>query len=156
MNMNPDLDVTLASKMADLTYSLLENCQEKQEYIAHQLKISVSEFKCLRSFHDDTVLSVKDIARRMELTSSRLTRIIDGLVERGFVTRDINASDRRVMDVTLTKKGKSVAHQLDRDYTELHDQILSNIDPPSRVAVIAALERLSAAMGAWVEKRPVQ
>ena len=137
--------------MADLTYSLLENCQEKQEYIARQLNISVSEFKCLRSFHSDTVLAVKDIAARMNLTSSRLTRIIDGLVLKEFVTRDINPQDRRLMDVRLTEKGKGVAQQLDKDYTLLHEQILSNIDPDSRSAVITALENLSVAMNAWIE-----
>lgn len=151
--MKQETDQSLAVKMADLTYSLLENCQEKQEYIAEQLNISISEFKCLRSFHQDSVLSVKEIAGRMGLTSSRLTRIIDGLVEKKFVTRDINAHDRRLMDVALTESGATVAFQLDKDYTKLHSQILSNIDPASREAVIFALENLSAAMQSWIEKK---
>ena len=141
---------SLAEKMADLTYKLLENCQEKQEYIAQQMNISVSEFKCLRSFRSDPVLSVKEIAQRMNLTSSRLTRIIDGLVLKELVTRDINTSDRRLMDVALTAKGKEISFRLDKDYTHLHQEILANIEKPSRQAVITALENLSRAMSAWV------
>jgi DNA-binding MarR family transcriptional regulator len=143
----------LAVKMAELTYRLLEHCQEKQEYIAGKLNVSVSEFKCLRSFRDATILSVKAIAERMSLTSSRLTRIIDGLVEKNLVTRSINTEDRRLMDIELTPEGRNLAQQLNRDYSGVHEQILSNLPPESRRAVIQALEDLAYAMSTWVSHK---
>ena len=144
-------DHGLAEKMADLTYKLLENCTEKQEYIAEKLNLSISEFRCLRSFYIDTTLSVKELASRMNLTSSRLTRIIDGLVAKNFVTRTINAEDRRVMDVALTKDGFSVTRRLNTDYVSIHEQILDKIPQNSRAAVIRALDDLSNAMSAWAK-----
>ncbi len=141
----------LAERMADLTYKLLENCTEKQEFIAEKLQLSLSEFRCLRSFNTDTTLSVKELASRMNLTSSRLTRIIDGLAEKQFVTRTINGRDRRVMDVTLTKEGLSVTRRLNQDYVAIHEQILGNIPANSRPAVIRALDDLSNAMTAWAK-----
>jgi len=150
-NTNQQNTTHLAVRMADLTFNLLENCQEKQEFIAEKLNLSVSEFRCLRSFHNDSVLSVKETAARMNLTSSRLTRIIDGLVEKGFVTRNLNVDDRRVMDVALTAEGESVSKRLNKDYTELHEEILGNISPESRDAVIQALDKLSLAMNKWMD-----
>jgi len=142
-------DIDLAQRMADLTYKLLENCTEKQEYIAEKLNLSLSEFRCLRIFADDTTLSVKELATRMNLTSSRLTRIIDGLVDKDFVTRTINTHDRRVMDVSLTRDGRDVAQRLNSDYVSLHQDILASIPASSRTAVIRALDELSLAMNAW-------
>ena len=57
-------DQQLAERMADLTYRLLENCTEKQEYIAEKFALSLSEFRCLRSVQSDKTLCVKDIAQR--------------------------------------------------------------------------------------------
>lgn len=140
----------LADTMAELTYTLLENCQEKQQYIAENLKLSVSEFKCLRSFRNEGILSVKELAKRMNLTSSRMTRIIDGLVEKGYVTRDFNPQDRRVIDVALTKEGTEITRKLNIDYVSIHEDILSHMQPSSRPAVIKALRELSEAMKAWI------
>lgn len=141
----------MAEQMAELTYRLLENCTEKQEYIAEKFHLSLSEFRCLRAFRDDRTLSVKDIAHRMSLTSSRLTRIVDGLVAKRYVTREINAIDRRVMDITLTPEGLSCANSLNCDYVSLHEQILEKIPVGTRQTVIRTLGELAVAMTAWMQ-----
>lgn len=139
----------LAMRMADLTYELLHNCSEKLEYLAETLGLALSEFKCLRAFHRETSLSVKDIACRMNLTSSRLTRIVDGLEEKGLVRREIHRDDRRVIHVVLTEKGLEATKVMVRETTDMHASILQNIEPTSRQAVITALEQLATALGAW-------
>jgi DNA-binding MarR family transcriptional regulator len=52
-------------------------------------------------FNTNEVVNNKLIAERMNLSPSRLTRIIDGLVQKGYITREINPSDRRNMKVAL-------------------------------------------------------
>lgn len=98
----------LAEKMADLTFSLLEHCQLKQEYISKMLGLTVAEFKLMRSFRKDKNLTVNDLARRMDLSSSRLTRILDGLVEKKIINRELSEKDRRTMNISLTQKGKRI------------------------------------------------
>ena len=144
-------DHQMAEQMAELTYQLLENCTEKQEYIAEKFHLSLSEFRCLRAFREDRTLSVKDIAHRMNLTSSRLTRIVDGLVKKNYVTREINAMDRRVMDITMTPDGASVAGNLNCDYVSLHEQILEKIPASTRQSVIRTLGELAVAMTTWMQ-----
>jgi MarR family transcriptional regulator, 2-MHQ and catechol-resistance regulon repressor len=145
-------DQQLAERMADLTYRLLENCTEKQEYIAEKFALSLSEFRCLRSFQGDKTLCVKDIAQRMNLTSSRLTRIVDGLVAKQHVTREINPIDRRVMDISLTPEGIAISRRLNIDYVSLHHQILETIPPTVRHTVIKALDELALAMSTWMKE----
>ncbi|MDZ7307876.1 MAG: MarR family transcriptional regulator, partial [candidate division KSB1 bacterium] len=118
-----------AERLADLTFELLERCQLKRERMAEQLDLTVAEFKLLRGFQQDDVLSVSELARRVDLTSSRLTRIIDGLVEKGIVRREIGSSDRRVMNVTLTAKGREVRAELRRIFVQTHEEIIALLPP---------------------------
>lgn len=143
---------SLALQMADLTYQLLDNCQQKLEYIADKLGLSLSEFKCIRAFHGDADLSVKEIAKRMGLTSSRLTRILDGMFEKKIVTRDFDPDDRRVIRVRLTERGKTIAKRLNVDNQTIHEEILHHIPIKSQQDVVRALENLAQAMNDWKKK----
>ena len=92
----------LAEQMADLTYELLENCQLKIERTAEKLHLTVAEFKLLRSIKNEELLSAGSLAKRMQLSSSRITRIIDGLVKKGLVTKGADGRDRRIVEIHLT------------------------------------------------------
>ncbi|PLX23325.1 MAG: hypothetical protein C0600_14965 [Ignavibacteria bacterium] len=135
-----------AEKLADLTLDLVGSCQRKQERIAERAQLSLSEFKCLRAFRGDTELSVKDIAQRMSLTSSRLTRIIDGLVKKRFVTRHIDSQDRRIINVRLTKQGESISRKVTSDCTHVYEQVLQIISPEDHDRIVTAVGRLTEAM----------
>jgi len=101
-----------AELMADITYELLDRCQHKMEKIADGLGLTLSEFKALRAFKADKLTTVGELARRMELSNSRLTRVLDGLEEKAIIERFLNRDDRRVMNVTVTPKGKEITENL--------------------------------------------
>jgi DNA-binding MarR family transcriptional regulator len=48
------------------------------------------------------------LARELKLSPSRLTRILDNLVNRDLTRRELSLLDRRSMLVTLTQKGKQM------------------------------------------------
>jgi DNA-binding MarR family transcriptional regulator len=52
-------------------------------------------------------LRMCDLADRLQLSPSGLTRRLDGLVRAGLVTRDPSAEDRRVMLAVLTDEGRA-------------------------------------------------
>lgn len=135
-----------AEHLADLTLGLVSCCQSKQEEIAARAQLSLSEFKCLRAFRHDNEMSVKDIAHRMSLTSSRLTRIIDGLVEKHYVTRHIDSEDRRIINVRLTSLGENIAKKVTSDCTHVYEQALGIIPAGKHRAIIDAVTELFDAM----------
>ena len=141
-----------AEQMADLTFELLEHCQYKREHIADQLKLTVVEFKLFRAFRTDPMLSVNELAERLGLSPSRLTRIIDGLEEKRFVRRTIGSQDRRVMEITLTEQGRKVQRQLEDTYVRTHEDILKLLPSGATESVILAMEKLRDAMKMWVEQ----
>jgi len=141
-----------ASRLANLTFSLLANCQEKEVHLAELHGLTQAEFRCLRLFGSDESLNNKTIAERMNLSPSRLTRIIDGLVKKKYIRRDIDPDDRRNMKVNLSRKGKALVQQLNKAYVDIHEEILMDIDPSQHEQLIVAMTHLLEALEKWLEK----
>ena len=141
-----------ASRLANLTFSLLANCQEKEVHLAELHRLTQAEFRCLRLFGSDESLNNKTIAERMNLSPSRLTRIIDGLVKKKYIRRDIDPDDRRNMKVNLSRKGKALVQQLNKAYVDIHEEILMDIDPSQHEQLIVAMTHLLEALEKWLKK----
>ena len=141
-----------AERLANLTFSLLAGCQEKEAWLAEQHGLFQAEFKCLRLFGSDESLNNTQISKRMNLSPSRLTRIIDGLVKKGYMQRAIDPNDRRNMIVTLSRRGKILTNKLNRAFVEVHEEILQDIDVAQHEPLISAMENLHLAIEKWLQK----
>lgn len=141
-----------AEKLANVTFNLLANCQEKEVRLAELHGLTQAEFRCLRLFGTDESLNNKQIAERMNLSPSRLTRIIDGLVKKEYILREINPNDRRNMIVELSKKGQALVTQLNKAYINIHSEILEDIDPDQHLPLITAMNQLLTALEKWLAK----
>lgn len=144
--------ITNAGKLADLTFNLLASCQEKEIRLAEQYGLTQAEFRCLRMFSTDESLNNKQIAERMKLSPSRLTRIIDGLVKKEYINREIDNDDRRNMRVSLSKKGQLLVDLLNKAYLNIHTEILEDIDESQHKPLISAMANLLSALEKWISK----
>lgn len=50
--------------------------------------------------------NIKDVAEALEMSSSAATQLVDPLVKRGYVTRQEDPGDRRLIQLELSPKGK--------------------------------------------------
>jgi DNA-binding MarR family transcriptional regulator len=141
-----------ATELADLTFKLLANCQEKEMRLAEQYKLTQAEFRCLRLFGTEETLNNKQIAERMKLSPSRLTRIIDGLVDKNYMVREIEPNDRRNMRVALSKQGVLIVQQLNSAYVRIHKEILNDIEKTQHTPLINAMTNLLSALEKWIAK----
>jgi DNA-binding MarR family transcriptional regulator len=141
-----------AERLANLTFSLLANCQEKEVRLATIHNLTQAEFRCLRLFGTDESVNNKKIAERMNLSPSRLTRIIDGLVEKEYILREIDPEDRRNMRVMLSKRGRQLVNQLNKAYVQIHSEILQDIEISQHEPLIVAMQHLLEALENWLKK----
>ena len=141
-----------AERLANLTFSLLAKCQEKEAWLAEGHGLFPAEFKCLRLLEKDESLNNKEIAKRMNLSPSRLTRIIDGLVKKGYMQREIDQTDRRNMKLGLSRRGKILTNKLDKAYIDIHQEILQDIDESQHESLINAMGHLHSAIEKWLQK----
>ena len=141
-----------AKELADITLNLIVNCQEKEIKIARIYGLAQAEFRCLRYFNADEEINNKDIAGRMELSPGRLTRIIDGLVKKGLVKRELILNDRRNMKVSLSSSGVLLLDQINELYLNIHKEILNEINEVEYKQIIKALKVLVGSLDKWISR----
>ena len=142
----------LAEQLADLTYELLENCQIKIERTARKLNLKVAEFKLLRSLGESEKVAAGELAKRLGLSSSRLTRIIDGLIAKRIVKKSIGGKDRRVVEIQLTSEGVQTRDQLKLMYVTVHQEIISLLPSDACEPVNLAMQKLRSATHEWIKE----
>ncbi len=141
-----------AQKLADITFKLKKICNEKESFFAQQFKLTSMEFRCLKYLKDCDFLIVKDLAYKMNLTPSRVTRLITSLEKKKLVIRELDLDDRRNVRVMLNNKSKEMIEDLDKRHTELHAEVLSSVPAKEVEQMIDSIEKLYHVFEKWADK----
>jgi DNA-binding MarR family transcriptional regulator len=72
---------------------------------------------------------------------SDTSRIVDRLLLKGLVEKNACLKDKRLVDITLSKKGKALVDSLDR-YNEQIDKVLMGISEQEAVQMNELLDKL--------------
>lgn len=142
-----------AEMMADLTFELSKACHEKEHYFASMYDLTTAEFRALRLFRHTDTISVKELCREMKLTPGRITHILTSLEEKDLITREVDRSDRRSINVILTSKSIPFIKKINEGHKKLHLEILSGIESDKRESIICAMNELVKAIQSWSESK---
>jgi DNA-binding MarR family transcriptional regulator len=96
--------------------------------------------RILRGSHPNP-LSTLQIRDRMLDKMSDTSRIVDRLIVKGLVKKAINKTDRRLVDVMITDKGKKLLERLDKRQDEM-DGILSNLSKKEALLLSDLLDKV--------------
>ena len=107
--------------------------------VVDELGLSFSQVKMLFLLEDGGELSVKAIAAHLVLSLPAASRAVDGLVERGFVTRRESAEDRRSRIVALSGSGHDVVAAMLRARLATLDTFVAGLTPDERDNLLTAL-----------------
>jgi DNA-binding MarR family transcriptional regulator len=98
---------------------------------------------------DDQSMRMCDLADRLQLSPSGLTRRLDGLVSAGLVTREPSTHDRRVMKAQLTEAGFEALRQAAPHHVDsVRRHIFDHLDDSQ----VEAMASIFAAIGAGLSK----
>ena len=84
------------------------------------------------------------LADRLAVAKPTITAVVDGLVERGFVTREAVAGDRRSIRVAVTTSGAAALEAAQDEMVEALERVFAHAG--DRAAVLAALVDLDDAL----------
>lgn len=91
-------------------------------------KITAPQLVCLQAIAEQGPISLKRIAERVYLSPSTVVGVLDRLEEKGLILRARDTRDRRIVNVTATQAGRTVA---------------GNAPSPLQYGLAAALKELS-------------
>lgn len=98
---------------------------EQQQKVLKPYGLTNAQYNVLRILRGQhpEVCTVNLIIERMLDRMSNVSRIVDKLVSKAFVSRMPNKDDRRAVDVCITKNGLQVLSKLDEELLHLFEQI---------------------------------
>jgi DNA-binding MarR family transcriptional regulator len=104
-----------------------------------ELDSSFSQVKMLFLLEDGGEHSVKEIAERLGLSLPAASRAVDGLIQRGYVSRRESATDRRSRLVALTGDGRAVVERVLRARLQTLEAFADELTPEERDCLYTAL-----------------
>lgn len=87
-------------------------------------------------------LTMNELSEKMNLNTSTMTRIISNLVRDGYIDREKDQSDRRIVIVKLTDEGIMAAEKLDESIMNYYQKIVYNLPEGKVEEVLNSVELL--------------
>ncbi len=99
---------------------------ERIKHILDKEDLTPQQFNILRILRgSDTALSTLQIRERMLDKMSDTSRIVDRLVLKGLTKKVTSKKDKRLVDVTITDKGRKLLQRLDKHETDIESIVKS-------------------------------
>ena len=115
---------------------------EKLKNIFERDDITLQQYNILRILRGaGQPLSTLQIRQRMLDKMSDTSRIVDRLILKGFVKKAICKTDKRLVDVSITDKGKKLLAKLDEHQDEM-DNVISNLSEAEAMQLNGLLDKI--------------
>lgn len=113
------------SQFTRLSKELNSLCVKKESLTRKYLNLGRIESDLLQYLNNlNTAICMNDIAEKLNVSHSRITRLIDTLVEKGLVERFPSRRDRRSWLAKITRKGKATANDNIHDLEQIQEKII--------------------------------
>jgi len=113
--------------------------------------VSVSQCYALKAVVERGPLTVNDLAAELYLDKSTASRVANGLEEKGYLARERDAQDGRVIRLVATVRGIELHGRIEEDLAREYAELLTDFDPEVRAAITRLLGRLAVSFAARVE-----
>jgi len=114
----------------------------QMEALFEDAELTFSQWTTLVALHDGRIRTAGDLAHNICHDAGSLTRLIDEMVSRGLVNRNRSETDRRVVTLSLTARGRAVVEQLAPRVMHFWNGLLAGFTHAEVDTLIGLLTRL--------------
>ncbi len=122
-----------------------------REYEFKQLGLNAFEHFYILNICRNPGLSQDQIARRLYLNKSTVTRQLASLEEKGFVLRVVDENDKRVMRVYPTEKAIEIRPKIFELIRKWNDYVLNDFSEEEKTLLFPMLARIMERAGQYAE-----
>ena len=115
-------------------------------YQSERFNLPDAEIRCLLLFGEEKYLTPKGIANKMNLVKSRISKLISGLNNKGFIQKIADPEDSRTTLLRLTSQGHKKLNEINSFLNKTHQEVLRQMEPEQRLTMMTNLELLKASM----------
>jgi len=106
------------------------------------LDLTIPQFRTLAFVNRNKGSSLYEVSDHMGLTPPSVSTLVDGLIERGMMTREEHPADRRRVRLVVTSHGRAILEAATRETLTYLAKKLSNVTPDNREVIVKAMEIL--------------
>ncbi len=139
-------DVDDAMRLRDLLRRLVRGIGLLDREDAACCGITLGQCHVLGEVAGEDGLTPGELAVRLGMDPSAVTRITDALVQNGALRREGDPSDRRLVRLFLTDEGRSLWNGVHSTTVDRSHAVIERLPARERSAILSALERLAEAL----------
>ena len=133
----------LAGELLELWHHLMRGSSQHLYSLIAELDVSITQMKTLHALTDCArEISVKELSDRLGLSLPGASRMVDGLLRRGWVERREDPDDRRIKRVGITDAGRAIVDRIETARLVGLEQYAASLTPEQRATLSRALSDL--------------
>jgi len=125
----------------------------EQEHTPCQYPLSPSQAHALQVLGQSNLIPLYQLAGHLHLEKSTVSRLVNTLVERGWVERTINPENRREVLLKLTDAGCTLFEEVQASASAKYHTIWQRLPEVQRAQILDALATLNAILKDTEEER---
>lgn len=104
--------------------------------------LNPTEFSVLELLYHQGRQPIQSIGRKVLITSSSITYVVDKLEAKGYVEREECAEDRRVTYAKLTDEGKALMNRIWPEHEAKINELFASLEKEETETMIADLKKV--------------
>lgn len=131
-----------SNSCAEKLISLYKSIQGCLKSISQEFELTIPEMMIMFELYENKVLSLNELSQKMEFPKSSISRIVDQLVNRGYVAREIPKENRRTVKLSISDKCLNLIDVACIN-NRLSDVIVGGMEKEKANRMISSMEELS-------------
>lgn len=132
----------LANKFESMMFTITKFIHKTSNFNDLGCGLSFSQSMILNLLSKLKTPKMKDLAKELGVTLSNVTGIVDRLIKSGYVKRQDDPKDRRIVRIMLTKKGEEISKNIYQQKQHCINKIFSKLSQNDRQTIIKIMEKL--------------
>jgi DNA-binding MarR family transcriptional regulator len=128
--------------LLDLVYNLKAGCIAGELQVMEETGLSPAEYNGIAAINPGESISGSEVSRKMNLSPSRASRVIDKMVKNGYLIRENNSVDRRKCTISLAPKGMEIKKKVEDYRSRCDDRIRSRLTDTEMEAFSCCLKKI--------------
>jgi len=132
----------LENSVIEVLQALRKKCAESDALMLKKLGLSQAEYQfCLASLSVPGLETV-GMAEKMGVSVSRMSRIVEKMVQGGLLSREHSTQDRRAIRLSFTPKGRDLVELIKKYREQCEAKMTAHLDEQSLAQLKAAMQYL--------------
>ncbi len=128
----------MSRRFFEIVLMIKRTCVETEELIRGEFRLTQAELAGHLAVRPGESLSGAEFSLRMGLSASRGSRVLAGMVRKGYLKSSPIPDDRRSVTISLTPKGRKMRADLERRMNACGESLLSRLSAAQKKRLTGA------------------